>query len=80
MMNQITSEVNAKIKERESLSDVRYGVEVIDVRICRTDLPAENAKKVYSLIISDREKEIQRIKSEGEKQFLRITSEADKKR
>ena len=65
---------------RADSENVRYGVEIIDVRIRRTDLPVQNAKKVYSLIISDREKEIQKIKSEGEKQYLRITSQADKQK
>lgn len=68
---EITNEVHA------SLSD-NYGIEVIDVRIKRTDLPEENKESVYNRMISDRQSIAAQYLSEGDEESRKITSNADR--
>ncbi|MHA0857823.1 protease modulator HflC [Paenibacillus sp. CMAA1364] len=55
-----------------------YGIEIIDVRIKRTDLPEENKQSVYNRMISDRQSIAARYLSEGDEQSRKITSKADR--
>lgn len=55
-----------------------YGVEIIDVRIKRTDLPEENKESVYKRMISDRESIAAGYLSEGDEESKKITSNADR--
>ena len=57
-----------------------FGVEVIDVRIGRTDLPEATAQSVYNRMRSDRVAHASRLRAEGEEQKLRIQAEADRDR
>lgn len=55
-----------------------YGIEVIDVRIKRTDLPPENKQSVYNRMISDRQSIAAGYLSEGDEESRKITSNADR--
>jgi membrane protease subunit HflC len=55
-----------------------YGIEIVDVRIKRTDLPEENKKSVYNRMISDRHSIAARYLSEGDEESRKITSKADR--
>ncbi len=55
-----------------------YGINVIDVRIKRTDLPDENKASVYNRMISDRQSIAARYLSEGDEESRKITSNADR--
>lgn len=68
----VTKEV-AEIVQRQG-----YGVEVIDVRIKRTDLPEENKQSVYNRMISDRHSIAAGYLSEGDEESRKITSNADR--
>lgn len=69
---QVTSRVN------ELLAADNYGIEVIDVRIKRTDLPVENEQAVFQDMISEREKIAQKFLSEGDADKRRIEAETDR--
>lgn len=73
--------INDKVTERvnELLKNDNYGIEVVDVRIRRTDLPAENEQSVYTRMISERESIAQRYLSEGDADKNRIMAETDQK-
>jgi membrane protease subunit HflC len=55
-----------------------YGIEIIDVRIKRTDLPPGNKQSVYNRMISDRQSIAARYLSEGDEESRKITSKADR--
>lgn len=57
-----------------------YGIEVIDVRIKRTDLPAENARAIYGRMKAERERQAKQYRSEGREASARIIATADKER
>lgn len=56
------------------------GVEVVDVRIKRIDLPREVSAAVFSRMESDREREAREIRSRGEEQAEGIRANADRQR
>lgn len=66
--------------EEEEASRGGYGIEIVDVRIMRTDLPKETSTPIYDRMRSDRQKVAEKFRAEGNKESQIITSEADKER
>ena len=54
------------------------GIQIIDVRIKRTDLPEENKDSVYNRMISDRRSIAASYLSQGDEEARRVTSAADR--
>ncbi|MEK6776680.1 MAG: protease modulator HflC [bacterium] len=81
---QMVSESRSQIMEAVTLDTNRkalsYGIEVVDVRIKRADLPPENEKHVYDRMKAEREQEAKRYRSEGEEAAMKIKAEADKEK
>ncbi|RED54208.1 protease modulator HflC [Aestuariispira insulae] len=57
-----------------------FGVEVVDVRIKRIDLPEANSQAIYRRMSTEREKEARLFRAEGEKASRRIKADADKQK
>lgn len=57
-----------------------YGIEVMDVRIKRTDLPAENARAIFGRMKAERERQAKQYRSEGREASAKIKASADKER
>lgn len=55
-----------------------FGVDVIDVRIRRVDLPEENSQAIFARMKTQREQEARRIRAEGGKEAQVVRAEADK--
>jgi len=53
------------------------GIEVVDVRIRRADLPAENSQAIFNRMISERQKEAQETRAEGMERAEIIRALAD---
>ncbi len=70
LMDDITRRVNAKTKD--------LGVDVVDVRIKRADLPQANSQSVYNRMKTDREREAGQLRAEGDEEKQRITATADR--
>jgi len=68
-------------KVTESCDDFarKYGIEVVDVRIKRADLPAENEQSVFRRMIEERNRIANRYRMEGSRESDIITSETDRK-
>ena len=71
-------DLNLEITEDVRSQLVSNGIHIIDVRIKRTDLPAENKESVYKRMISDRQSIAARYLSEGDEESRKITSNADR--
>ncbi len=72
----IMTEVTEKVKTiMRSL-----GVDVIDVRIKRTDLPEENLRAIFDRMRAERERQAKQYRSEGEEESTRIRSDADRQK
>ncbi len=70
LMQRITERVN-----REAGS---FGIQVIDVRIRRADLPAANSEAIYQRMQTERQREATEIRAQGEQAARRIRAEADR--
>lgn len=70
IMKEVTDKVAALMKP--------YGVDVLDVRIKRTDLPQENQRAIFERMRAERERQAKQYRSEGEEESTRIRSDADR--
>ncbi len=68
------------ITETMRLRASEFGVEVIDVRIGRTDLPPQTSQSVFDRMRSSRIALAKQLRAEGEEQKLKIQAEADRDR
>ncbi len=73
IMRRIHDEVN-------TVAEDQFGIEIVDVRIGRSDLPVEIANNVFDRMRSEREREANLLRAEGDEIKQRITATADKKR
>ncbi|PHS39943.1 MAG: protease modulator HflC [Robiginitomaculum sp.] len=74
LMAEIQSVTNATANAPEN----DFGVEIIDVRIKRADLPPANAERVFARMITERNQRAAQIRAEGEKRSREIRATADK--
>ena len=56
----------------------QYGVEVIDVRIKRTDLPKENQRAIFGRMQAERERQARQYRSQGDEEARKIRSGAER--
>jgi len=57
-----------------------YGIEVVDVRIKRADLPSEVAHSVYARMKAERQRIAKKYRSEGEEEAVKIRAITDKEK
>ncbi len=69
-MNKIRDEVNSAVKG--------FGIDVVDVRIRKTDLPPQNSEAICKRMISEREREAKELRAKGVELSKIIKSTADK--
>jgi modulator of FtsH protease HflC len=72
LMSRIQREANEALE--------RFGVEVVDVRIKRADLPAENSQAIFRRMQTEREREARELRAQGAEIGTRIRSRADRER
>ncbi len=91
IMQQIKANVNAQasgapgvaMKENSSGSNKNvqgFGVEVVDVRIVRAELPADISQSTYERMRKNFTKEAQRFRAEGDEQATLIRATAERER
>jgi len=68
------------VRERANLDAKKIGVEIIDVRLKRVDLPQEVSESVYKRMDAERKSVANQLRSEGSAAAERIRAEADKER
>jgi membrane protease subunit HflC len=56
------------------------GIEIIDVRLKRIDLPEQVSASVYARMAAEREQVAKKFRSEGEEQGKKVRAEADRER
>ncbi len=73
--DQLMLDLTAELNE-STASDI--GIEVIDVRVKRIDLPDDVRSSVYDRMITERNREAQEIRSRGEELAIGIRADADR--
>lgn len=55
-----------------------FGIEIVDVRMKRVDLPSENSQAVFRRMQTQREQEARKFRAEGDKESRTIRANADR--
>jgi modulator of FtsH protease HflC len=72
IMRQIRDEVAAEAKG--------FGIEVVDVRLRRADLPEENSQAIYARMQSEREQQARQYRGEGAEAAQTVRANAERER
>lgn len=72
----VMNEIQALMSKQAAI----FGVEIVDVRIMRSDLPQENSNAIFRRMQTDREKEAREIRAEGGEKARSIMATAAKER
>ncbi len=70
LMKQITEQLTRQAKE--------FGVEIVDVRLKRADLPQQNRESVFQRMKTERQREAAEFRAQGEEQARRIKATAER--
>jgi membrane protease subunit HflC len=73
-------ELMEKVTVASNKATLDYGIEVVDVRIRRVDLPSQNEESIYARMDAERKRQANKFRSEGEEeaQKIRATTDRDK--
>ncbi|WGS63929.1 protease modulator HflC [Marinitoga aeolica] len=72
-------EMLTEITKRSGENLKQFGIEIVDVRVKRTDLPPDISKSVYNRMMAERYSIAAQIRAEGQREAEIIKAEADKK-
>jgi len=72
IMDTVTIESHEKVR--------KLGIEIVDVRIKRADLPKQNEENVYQRMEAERHQQAKKYRAEGQEKSLEIVSEAEKEK
>ncbi len=80
ILSKTRARIMANVTERSDKVARDYGIEVVDVRIKRADLPVENERAVFGRMSAERERQAKKYRSEGMEEAQKIRSTADKEK
>jgi membrane protease subunit HflC len=72
------SALMGRIREQLDREAERYGINVVDVRIRRADLPEQNSQAVYQRMQTERQREAAEFRAQGNQRAQEIRSRADR--
>lgn len=72
LMSALRQQVNAAVTP--------YGIEIVDIRIGRADLPEQTSQAIYARMRTERQREAAEFRAQGQEQAQEIRSRADKER
>lgn len=73
-------ELMNRIEGRANQAMANFGVDVVDVRMKRADLPEENSQAIFRRMRSEREREARELRAQGEELAARIRARAERER
>jgi len=68
------------LKQQVNASVTRFGIEIVDIRIGRADLPEQTSQAIYARMRAERQREAAEFRAQGQEQAQEIRSKADKER
>jgi modulator of FtsH protease HflC len=69
-----------RIQQRANVALAQYGIDVVDIRIKRADLPPENSQAIYRRMQTEREREARELRAQGAELAQRIRARAERER
>jgi membrane protease subunit HflC len=80
VLSEERAEIMRLIRDDVNQAATPWGIDVIDVRIRRADLPQQNAEAIYQRMQSEREREAREFRAQGAELAQRIRSRAERER
>lgn len=71
-------EIMDVITRESNSATLDYGISVVDVRIRRVDLPAQNEASIYARMEAERKRQANKFRSEGEEEAQKIRAATDR--
>ena len=72
------ADLMARIRELVDHEAIAYGIQVVDIRIRRADLPEQNSQAVYQRMQTERQREAAEFRAQGAQRAQEIRSRADR--
>jgi len=72
--------IMAKVTKESNIKAAEYGIEVVEVRIKRADLPPEVANSIFNRMRTERNRIAMEYRSEGKEEATKIRAETDKEK
>lgn len=72
------AQLMARVREQLDKEAQVYGIQVVDVRIRRADLPEQNSQAVYQRMQTERQREAAEFRAQGSQRSQEIRSKADR--
>lgn len=72
------TQLMTRIKEQVNVQAKNLGIDVVDVRIRRADLPEANSQAIYQRMQTERQREAAEIRAQGAEAAQRIRAKADR--
>jgi len=83
-MSEIVSQKRTEIMEtvtlRSNEKSMEYGINIIDVRIKRADLPPENEKNIFARMEAERNRIAKQYRAEGKEESAKIIAETEREK
>ena len=74
------SAIMKQIRDEVSDQGKSFGIDVVDVRIRRADLPEENSQAIYARMVSERQQQAAQYRAEGSEAAQTVRANADRER
>jgi membrane protease subunit HflC len=72
--------IMADIQKEVQENARRFGVEIVDVRLRRADLPEQTSQAIFNRMRSERERDAKEARAQGQEQAQQIRSRADREK
>ena len=80
VVTETRNSIMAKVTNEANIKAAEYGIEVVEVRIKRADLPPEVANSIFNRMRTERERIAMEYRSEGKEEATKIRAETDKEK
>ncbi|QPJ64916.1 MAG: protease modulator HflC [Candidatus Nitrohelix vancouverensis] len=80
IITEAREKIMARVTEQANLKASEYGIEVVEVRIKRTDLPPEIANSIFNRMRTERDRIAKEYRSEGKEEATKIRAKTDKEK
>ncbi len=80
LLSEERNKIMENIKDEVNSEASRFGIEIVDVRIRRADLPEANSQAIYERMKSERVREAKEFRAKGAETAQKIRAEADKEK
>jgi membrane protease subunit HflC len=78
VVRDIRPQLTQKIREQLDREAVAFGIDIVDVRIRRADLPEANSQAVYDRMKTERQREAAEFRAQGAQRNQEIRARADR--